>query len=105
MQPQAELGVQALPIFYNKRTEDELEGLNIHFSLIMLIGYKHEIEQPSMCYYQVDRVKEDSRLLKVTSVAMTVGGLASSTKGTVAFCKYLYLNEMMKLSFRNVFRN
>ena len=46
-----------------------------------------------MCYYQVDRVKEDSRLLKVTSVAMTVGGLASSTKGTVAFCKYLYLND------------
>jgi len=32
---------------------------------------------------EVDRVKEDSRLLKVTSVAMTVGGLASSTKGFV----------------------
>jgi len=30
---------------------------------------------------EVDRVKEDSRLLKVTSVALTVGGLASSTKG------------------------
>merc|ERR1712142_502358 len=32
---------------------------------------------------EVNRVKEDSNLLKVTSVALTVGGLASSTKGFV----------------------
>lgn len=32
---------------------------------------------------EVDRVKGDSRLLKVTSVAFTVGGLATSTKGFV----------------------
>jgi hypothetical protein len=29
-------------------------------------------------------VKGDSRLLKVTSVAFTVGGLATSTKGVTA---------------------
>jgi hypothetical protein len=31
----------------------------------------------------MERVKGDSRLLKVTSVAFTVGGLASSTKGSM----------------------
>ena len=30
---------------------------------------------------QVERVKEDSRLKKISNVALTVGGLASSTKG------------------------
>jgi hypothetical protein len=37
-------------------------------------------------------VKGDSRLLKVTSVAFTVGGLASSTKG-MSLIKYKYRKE------------